>query len=983
MGLIDAVIHSLGYTKLSPALKKNVQLVTKSHSEREGMAYNPLAQVYMGMQSQYGLRKTSNITLQTLRRMSTTNWVDRTCISTLRDEITGIPWDITPVNPKEQWDKKFQQYVKELLMRPNRNNENWRTLIDKVVEDILVIDAGTIEKVRNKDGLLVELWHLDGATIKPVFDEHGVIGDPAYEQYLPGQREPTPVANWTNDDVIYIMWNPQGAIDSFGFGMSPVEAGLAVGTAFLYAEAYNLNFFKNNSIPAMIINMGKEVPPQEVDKFRAFLAAEIMGDQGFHQPVVASFGEGHSVEPLLSKPSDMAWEKYVEWQMKWKVALYRMSPQDIGFNMDMYKAEGDTQMQLSQNKAINSLKGVLKHYIDTEIIGDPSFQKYNNNIQFQWIDTDVVDPKDQATVDKIYLDSGKVSINELRQRDGQDPIVGGYSPTMLVGSQLVRVDPTPMIEDEEGNLQPISKALEAEEAVIVEKFFDKKEGMIVPMTHNEQAICWMDDRGVTQPLFITDIDKTCGFQVKPIVLDDKKEQAPPEQEVSELLRAMKVNTPEVKIMGYEDVLQLLPHALYPDITKWLNVQAPYDSAEWRQRWGSTRKTNSFIVTGFISGADLGNSDLQKQMAVSPESYKNAIKDLAHVWVAERLFLLGDRKPGHYIITKHGNGFGVDYQFYKDKHSYLKTRQYLPRTLQLINEDLGKLFAYEVLKAVEELGGDLSKSDETEKSFRRHLPNDWSRMEGLQDIERLLAKSLQKGIYQWYKKAVGVKDPNAPIRKMQKATEFDPKDNYISDGQFVWQNGIKYPISVLPEADRPSQNDILFKAGDYRDGFDYGTAQARVIISPNLPEGITVRNAKLYAPMFQNRANLIAGTVNETMSAAVENIIVNGMDAGSTYGMIAEKIRTSLGVNDAEPDLPQWRAERIARTEAQYAISEGMREQYSEAGINHVNISPAADACDLCVEIAKGNPYNTAEAQGLVPVHPNCRCVVVGDYAQFN
>lgn len=972
MSLLDAIIHSIGYTKLPTKTPQQPELLQKS--DREGLAQNPLEQVYMGIQSQYGLRKSTNITLQTLRRMSVTNWVDRTCISTLRDEITGIPWDIAPMNPKEPWDKKFQQYVKELLMRPNRNNENWRTLIDKVVEDILVVDAGTIEKVRNKDGMLVELWHLDGATIRPVFDEHGVVGNPAYEQYLPGQREPKPVAQWANDDVIYIMWNPQGAVDSFGFGMSPVEAGLAVGTAFLYAEAYNLNFFKNNSIPAMIINMGKEVPPQEVDKFRAFLAAEMMGTQGFHQPVVTSFNDGFSVEPLLSKPSDMAWEKYVEWQMKWKVALYRMSPQDIGFNVDMYKVEGEVQQQLSQNKAINSLKGVLKHYIDTEIIGDLSFRRYNNNLQFQWIDTDVVDPVDQATVDGIYLKAGKTSINELRQRDGQDPIIGGSAPTMIVGSQLVKIDPTPMIEDEQGNLQPVEKAL-------LEKVFDKKEGTIIPMSTNDSAICWMDDRGVTQPLFITDPDKTSGFQVKPAFLDDKKGQEPPEQEVSEILRAMKVNTPEVKIMNYDDVLKLIPHTLYPEITKWVNVQAPFDSAEWRQRWGNTRKSNYYIVTGYISGADLGNHELQKQMAVSPESYGNAVRDLANVWVAERLFFLGDRKPGHYIITNQGNGFGVDYQFYKDKNSYLKTRHFLPRSLMLINPKLKEMFDGEVERAVKELGHD-DMLDSTEKSYRKLLPHDWERMEGFEDIEKLMAKSLQRGIYNWYKKAVSVKSPSAAIRVMRKASVFNPDEDYISTGIWVWQNGVRYPVSVLKPGQAPSQSDIAVNAGDYRDGFDYGAAQARVMIEPNLPEGITVRNIKLYEPMFQQRGKLIAGTIDKTMSQAVENIIVNGMDAGETYGMIADKIQASLGVSVDDPTMPQWRAMRIARTEAQFAISEGMRQQYQETGINYLNLSPAADACDLCIAVAKDNPYTVEEAKGLVPIHPNCRCVLIGDYSQF-
>lgn len=1151
MSLVDAVVHALGYTKLPP--KSSVEKdnsVFLQKSERDGVAQNPMAQAYMAMNTQYGLRKTTNVTLQTLRRMSVTNWVDRTCISTLRDEITGIQWDISPINPKEPWDEKFQQFIKELLMRPNRNNENWRTLIDKVVEDVLVVDAGTIEKVRNKNGLLVELWHLDGATIRPVFDTHGVVGNPAYEQYLPGQKEAKPVAQWHNDDVIYIMWNPQGSIDSFGFGMSPVEAGLAVGTAFLYAEAYNLNFFKNNSIPAMIINMGKEVPPAEVDKFRAFLAAEMMGTQGFHQPVVTSFNEGFSVEPLLEKPADMAWEKYVEWQMRWKVALYRMSPQDIGFSLDQYKVEGQVQQQLSKNKAINSLKGVLKHYIDTEIIGDLSFRHWNNNVQFQWIDTEVVDPLKQAQIDDIYLRTGKTSINELRQRDGQDPIMGGVRPLIYGGSTVLPLNPTPLVEDEEGNLQPLHKSVEkvlgageseyeyqstqldlptalakeikkfakkipdadintqaggrepdshvtvvygigntitpeqmrvfamqeqpieisldkvtlfepedkdydvlkidvvssglhqlnenirsmigapgetfktytphitvayikkgtCKELVnntqfqnkkvtidnltfstkkgekymlplghsVVQKVFDETEGEIIDLQTNKSAIAWMDDRGVTQPLFVTDADKKGGFQIKPAFLDDKKGQEPPEQEVAKLLRAMKVNTPDVKIVSYDQVLQLLPHELYPQFTKWINVEAPFDSVEWRQRWGNTRKSNYYIVTGYITGADLGNHELQVQMATAPEAYTNAVKDLARVWVAERLFYLGDRKPGHYIITTQGNGFGVDYQFYKDKNSYLKTRHFLPRTLAIISQQLADIFAQEVQSALAEI----KESNSLEKSYRKLLPKNWERMKGFEDIESNIAKVVQRGIYRWYKKALGMKHRAHPLRSVKKAEDFNSDDSYITNGEYVWQNGIKYPLSVLTAAQIPNDDDINISGGDYREGFDHGAAAARVIIEPNLPEGITVRNAELYGPMFEQRANLVTSTIDDTMKKVVDKIITRGIDEGKTYGMIADEMRSALGLDEDNIDFPQWRAERIARTEAQWAISEGMRQQYDDVGITQVNISPAADACDECVAASEGNPYGIDEAEGLLPIHPNCRCVLVGDYSEF-
>lgn len=973
---LDNIFKFFGYQPVAlpdgapPQVAKGV--IEKSNTEREAIAQNPMAMAYASMNTQWGLRKPTKITFQTLRRMAAANWVDRACIETLRDEVTAIPWDIVPVNPKEDYDVKFQQYIKELLLRPNRNNENWRTLIQKIVEDILVCDAGCFEKVRNKNGVVVEIWHVDGATIKPLYDEHGVVGDPAYEQFLPGQKENTPLAQWTNQDFTYIMWNPQGSVDTFGFGLSPVEAGLAVGTAFLYAEAYTLGFFKTNTIPPMIINMGKEVPPQEIDKFRAFLAAEMMGNQGFHTPIISSFNEGFDVKNLLVEPKDMAWQNYLEWQMKWKVALYRMSPQDIGFTLDQYKTEGSVQQELSQNKAINSLKGVLKQYIDTEIIGDKGFKNFNYNMQFQWIDTDVVDPLDQAQVDKIYLSSGVKTINEVRQRDGLDPIVGGQKPLIVSGTMVMQLDATPMMVDEGDSLNPVAKSLE------VKKVFDQAEGEIVPMKENQSAIAWMDDRGVTQPLFITDMEKKQGFQIKPSFLDDKRGQEPPEAEVARLLRAMKVNTPDVRIMTYEQVLTLVPDVLIPSVTAWINLKAPFDSQEWRRRWGNTRQSNYYIVTGYLSGTDLGDHELQKMMVTSPASYLNAVNDLAKVWVAERMWYLGDRKPGHYIITKQGNGYGVDYQFFKTKSSYEKTKYYLPKTLGIISPDLFEAFEKAVEKAIDQFG----QEKQMFKGYRRHLPDDWDRMDGYADIEKRFAKRMQKGIWDWYKKATNVKARSQMIVNKTASFDFDAKASYITNGSYVFQNGKKYPISVLPESAIPSSSDVGLNAADYQDGYSFGVGQAMVLIEPNIPEGITVRNPEIYAKGFANRANLVTTTITDSMKNAINDVITRGLTEGSTYGELADQIQSVLGVDENNPAIPSWRAERIARTEAQYATSEGMRQQYQAAGIMQVNVSPAMTACDVCLAVASGNPYDVGEAEDLLPVHPNCMCVLIGDYSDF-
>jgi hypothetical protein len=273
----------------------------------------------------------------------------------------------------------------------------------------------------------------------------------------------------------------------------------------------------------------------------------------------------------------------------------------------------------------------------------------------------------------------------VRQSQGLDPIDGGDTPLVTAGSVIMPLKAA----DTNNQIQQVSQIAG------MQKSFAPDEGMITDLSQNQTAIAWMDDRGVTQPFFVTDYGKTKGVSIKPACLDERKDQEPPEQKVAELLRRCKANTPEVKIMSYDEVLKLLPPQIIDQFTTYLRVEAPYYSKEWLDRWGKTRQSPYYIVTGYLTGTDLGNEGLQKSMATSPESYLGAVKDLARVWLTERRWYLGDRKSGHYLITISGSGFGVDYQFYEDQNSWEKTAHFLPKTLAIIHPSLFFAFKQEL------------------------------------------------------------------------------------------------------------------------------------------------------------------------------------------------------------------------------------------------------------------------------------------------
>ncbi len=115
-------------------------------------------------------------------------------------------------------------------------------------------------------------------------------------------------------------------------------------------------------------------------------------------------------------------------------------------------------------------------------------------------------------------------------------------------------------------------------------------------------------------------------------------------------------------------------------------------------------------------------------------------------------------------------------------------------------------------------------------------------------------------------------------------------------------------------------------------------------------------------------------INSEVRGAIKEEIFTGIARSDNPRVIAENIKN---IPEFEP-LPNTgltaygRAELIARTEVQRTLNEGHLQSYKDLGIKYVEIAPAPDACEECADW-EGEVIDIDEANGLLPIHPNCRC----------
>ena len=133
-------------------------------------------------------------------------------------------------------------------------------------------------------------------------------------------------------------------------------------------------------------------------------------------------------------------------------------------------------------------------------------------------------------------------------------------------------------------------------------------------------------------------------------------------------------------------------------------------------------------------------------------------------------------------------------------------------------------------------------------------------------------------------------------------------------------------------------------------------------------------------------------ITAAMDTQISIVLAQGLIDGDNPTFLARKLFAvingtgagDLGITDSLGRfIPAMRrAETLARTEIIRAHHTAMMQEYESWHIEELDLVAefitAGDlrVCSECEALERGNPYTWKEAQNMVPVHPNCRCVVI-------
>jgi HK97 family phage portal protein len=349
-------------------------------------------------------------------------WV-RAAINIRKTQVSSAEWDIVPYDKQnEKYSTDLAAQIKRLFDAPNPQRDSFRSFLEPIIEDILVLDAGVIEKVRTLRGQVGALWGVDGGQIKVNALWDGESDEARYYWYPDNVMR----AAFKNDAMIYIMANPA---TYRVVGLSPMETLKLAIDAELSGSQYNVRQVLS-AAPDGMLDLGEGARPEQIDKFQAYWQSEVAG-----KGAMAFIGGSKNAKFIPFRTSNREMQ-FLEWQqylVRKIAAVFSLSPQDLNLTYDINRSTSEVLQENTEDRGLRPLLALIQEYLTREIVWDESFGGSANNLAFRFTRLNLKESLSRAQMYKLGLAGVSwMTVNEARIADGREPLPGVQYDQLMV-----------------------------------------------------------------------------------------------------------------------------------------------------------------------------------------------------------------------------------------------------------------------------------------------------------------------------------------------------------------------------------------------------------------------------------------------------------------------------------------------------------------------------------------------------------------------
>lgn len=392
-------------------------------------------------------RYSEPVDFATLRALADAYDPLRLVIERRKDQMCRLPWTIRAKHdgngkrPKASaLPAPLRERIKDVesfFKRPDFE-VTFRGWLRGLLEDLFIIDAPSLYCERSF-GQLVGLRVVDGATIKRVIDDWGRTprplrwtGDPfmwngaevnaenaaalgfriegslawppAFQQILKG----LPAVSLTTRDLYY---RPMNLRPGRLYGTSPVEQIINTVNIAMRRAATQLEYYREGNAPEGFYSLPESWTPDQIQKFQDYFDNLQSGNLGQRRRLKFMAGKG-AYTPVREPPLK---NEFDEWLVR--IVCFAFSYPVSAFVSQVNRATAEQHEAQAEREGLEPIKTWAADLLNEVIERDFN----TDEIEFAWVEENEIDPKKQAEIFTTYVDSGVLTINQVRERMGEEP----------------------------------------------------------------------------------------------------------------------------------------------------------------------------------------------------------------------------------------------------------------------------------------------------------------------------------------------------------------------------------------------------------------------------------------------------------------------------------------------------------------------------------------------------------------------------------
>lgn len=340
---------------------------------------------------------------ETLRRLSDSCEQVRLAIETRKDQMARLGWSIRKRSDFSDDDKRIDR-LKDFFLFPDKEHA-WDVWLKAFLEDVLVLDAGTLFPRRTIGGDMYSLDLVDGATILPLIDGEGrtpIAPWPAYQQILKGHVG----ESFSREDLVYV---PRNVRNHKVYGYSPVEQVIVTMEILLRRTKSVMDYYTEGNIPEALTSVPEAWTPQMILEFQTYWDYLMSTDEAARRRMKFV---PHGVSYTPTRESTLKDEMD---ETLTRIVCFAFSLPPTPFIRQMNRATAQTSEETSLAEGLGPMKVYVKGVLDrilAQQFGSP-------DLEWAWGQELPLDHLKRAQYHETYVANHIMTPDEVRAELGR------------------------------------------------------------------------------------------------------------------------------------------------------------------------------------------------------------------------------------------------------------------------------------------------------------------------------------------------------------------------------------------------------------------------------------------------------------------------------------------------------------------------------------------------------------------------------------